>query len=125
MVNPLRYVERLLKWQQRFSPVYPMSIVRKLFENKDDSYLQILWMCNKYWYSVLIFQGNKYFKIRKIEIDTPSNYCPSYKGYYETIDFCHSHLLFDEIEFLGKDRVKYIEKIKGFRIQSIKEQCFI
>lgn len=125
MLNPLRYVERLLKWQQRFYPVYPMYIVRKLNENKRDSWVQIRWMCDKYMYIVWIFQGDEYFEIRKNKIDTPSNYCPSYRGYYPTIDFCHSHLLFDEIEYLKEGRKKYVKKIKGFRIQSIKQQCFI
>lgn len=125
MVNPLRYVERLLKWQQRYSPVYPMTILRKLSEKKSESWVQIRWMCDKYMYIVWIFQGDKYFEVRKCEIDTPSNYCPSYRGYYPTIDFHHSHLLFDEIEYLKKGRIKYVEKIKGFRIQSIREQCFI
>lgn len=125
MVNPLHYVERLLRWQQRFSPVYPMTIIRELREKKSDSWVQIRWMCNKYMYNVWIFQGDKYFGIWKKEIDTPSNYCPSYRGYYPTINFCHSHLMFDEIEYCGKSRKKYVEKIKGFRIQSIKKQCFI
>lgn len=124
MLNPLHYVERLLKWQQRFSPVYPMVIARKL-NKKTPSWLQITWMCDKYMYCVVINQGEKEFQIRRFPIDTPSNYMPSYRGYYPSIDFCASHLLFDEIEYIGTYYTKSIKMKKGFRIQSIKQQCFI
>lgn len=126
MLNPLRYVERLLKWQQQFSPVYPMVIAREL--NKEDtsfSWLQITWMCDKFIYIVLIFEGKRKFQVSRFPIDTPTNYTPSYRGYYPSVDFSSSHLLFDEIEYIGEGRTKYIKIIKGFRIQSIKEQCFI
>ena len=126
MLNPLRYVERLLSWQQHFSPVYPMVIKRRLAKKKmEDSVMSVTWICDKYMYIVSINDNCQYFVVQRRQIDSPTNYCPSYRGYYPSVDFCHSHLLFDEIEDVGNLRMKYIKIINGFKIISIKEQCFI
>ena len=126
MLNPFQYVERLMEFQHRYSPVIPLTITRRIHTKYSSakSWVAIYWMCGHYFYKMLAFEHDTYFKIMKFEMITPSDYLPSIRGYYETVSFHHSCIMFDEIEFTGNDREKLIPLEKKIRIQTIKEQCF-
>lgn len=126
MLNPFQYVERLMKFQHRYSPVVPLTITRRIYSKNfaARSWVAIYWMCGHYFYKMVVFEDSSYFKILKIEMITPSDYLPSIRGYYETVNFHLSCIMFDEIEFTGNGREKLIPLEKKIRIQTIKEQCF-
>lgn len=126
MLNPFRYVERLMEFQHRYSPVIPMTVTRRV-HTKDEaakSWVAIYWMCGHYFYKMVAFEDDYYFTVMKFKIITTSDYLPSRRGYYETVSFHHSCIILDEIEFTGNDREKLIAVDKKIRIQTIKEQCF-
>lgn len=127
MLNPFHYVERLLEFQHRYSPVVPMVITRRIHAKNEapKSWVAIYWMCGHYLYKMITFEGDTYFAIRRFKIITPSDFLPSRKGYYETIHFPHTWLMFDELEFIGNYREKLIPLKRKIKIQTIKEQCFI
>lgn len=127
MLNPFQYVERLMKFQHRYSPVVSMTITRRVHSKNiaAKSWVAIYWMCGHYFYKMVAFEDDTYFKIMKLEMITTSDYLPSIRGYCETVSFHLSCIMFDEIEFTGYDREKLISLERGIRIQTIKEQCFI
>ena len=126
MLNPFYYVERLMKFQHRFSPVVPMTITRRVHSKNiaGKSWVAIYWMCGHSIYKMVAFEGDTYFKVMKFEMITPSDYLPSIRGYNETVSFHLSCIMFDEIEFTGNNREKLIPLERKIRIQTIKEQCF-
>lgn len=126
MLNPFYYVERLMKFQHRFSPVVPMTITRRVHSKNiaGKSWVAIYWMCGHHFYKMVAFEGDTYFKVMKFEMITPSDYLPSIRGYNETVSFNLSCIMFDEIEFTGNNREKLIPLERKIRIQTIKEQCF-
>lgn len=126
MLNPFQYVERLMKFQHRYSPVIPMTITRRIYSENfaARNWIQIYWMCGHYLYKMIAYENNSYFKVMKLEMITPSDYLPSIRGYVETVSFSLSCIMFEEIEFTGNDREKLIPLERKIRIQTIKEQCF-
>lgn len=127
MLNPFRYAERLMEYQHRYSPVVPMTITRRIHKKYERarSWVAIYWMCGHYFYKIIAFEDDTYFKVMKFKMITTSDYLPSIRGYYESVSFHHSAIMFDEIEFTGEDREKIIQIERKIRIQSIKEQCFL
>ena len=126
MLNPFQYVERLMEFQHRFSPVIPLLITRKVYGEHEfkHSWIIAIWFCGNHYYKMKYIEGDAVFIIKKFEIITPSDYLPSIRGYYETVSFHHTCIMFDEIEFTGNNREKLIPLEKKIRIQTIKEQCF-
>lgn len=127
MQNPFRYIERLMAFQHRYSPVVPLTITRKIHTKYEaaKSWVAVYWMCGHYFYRMIVFEGATYFSVEKFEMITPSDYLPSMRGYYETVSFHLSCIMFDEIEFTGNDREKLIPLERKIKVQTIKEQCFI
>ena len=104
-----------------------MTITRRIYQKNAaaKNWVAIYWMCGHYFYKMITYESDNYFKVMKFEIITPSDYMPSIRGYYETVSFHHSCIMFEEIEFTGNEREKLIPLEKKITIQTIKEQCFI